>query len=472
MRLYGKLLLSMIAAGALALAALAFMMDWRLGQGFVDYINAADAERLPAIAAVLAEHYREHGGWHVLRRQPRVWRGLLMQAREREELQNDDTEVTRIAPPPRRRHAEPWTPLWARLSVFDAGRERLVGRYGYADSSRRSAIEVDGATVGWIGLHELSKVRSRVAEQFLADQRKGLLWASLAMLVILGLSAAVLARAWIRPIKRIGGVTRRLAGGDFEARAGPAGTDEIGELASDIDFLARSLAEADSARKRWMADSAHELRTPLAVLKGELEALLDGVRPLDRDAIASLHAEAEHLGALIEELRELALADAGALDYQMQTIDFAELLRDCLDTSSGRFGQHPLTIHADLPAHGAPVLGDVRRLRQLIENLFENSLRYTDPGGRLRIELRSGRDGVDLLLDDSAPGVAAELLPRLFEPFVRGDGARSRASGGTGLGLAICQRIVDAHGGTISAQASALGGLSVRVHLPAAGVRS
>lgn len=456
----------MTGAGALALIVLALALNWRLGQGFVDFINAVDAERLPSITAAMEEHYRQQGRWQSLREQPRRWRELLRRARELDDqVAEKDARDPPRASPYRHRRGEPWTPFWSRLNVYDAQRRRVIGRYDYAESGQHLPVVIDGTTVGWVGLREVSEVRSRVGESFLADQRQGLLLASLAMILILGVSAAILARAWTRPIERIGRVTRRLAGGDFAVRVGSASRDEIGELARDIDFLAHSLGEADAARKRWMADTAHELRTPLAILKGELEALQDGIRPLDRDAVASLHAEAEHLGALIEELRELALADVGALDYRMEALDFADLVRECLEGNAGRFQQHPLQVESHLPAAPVPVRGDHRRLRQLLENLLENSLRYTDPGGRLNVGLRPHSGRVVLTMDDSEPGVSADLLPNLFDPFVRADPARSR--GGSGLGLAICRRIVDAHDGTIEATASPMGGLRITVRLPA-----
>ena len=495
MKLYGKLLLSMIAAGAVALVALALTLDRRLGDGFVNYINAADAERLPAIAGALAEHHQAAGGWQDLAREPRRWREVLQRAREIDEQRPEAAlpparrpSGTRSPVTPRRtaaapaadaspgaangaaterpRRAEPWSPLWSRLSVFDADGRHVVGRNQWDEDTRQTPIERDGELVGWVTLREVGEVRSHVAEAFLADQRRGLVLASLLMIGVLGISAALLARAWTRPIHRIGGVARRLAGGDFASRVGPAGRDEIGQLARDIDFLAQSLEQADAARKRTMADTAHELRTPLAVLKGELEALLDGIRPLDKAAISSLHAEATHLGVLIDELRELAMADVGGLDYRMQPVDLAALLRDCIDGNAGRLRQRPLTVRLDVPERPLHVQGDPRRLRQLFENLIENSLRYTDAGGELRVEAVADRSHVHVRFDDSAPGVREDMLAMLFEPFVRADAARSRASGGSGLGLAICRRIVDAHGGTIDAQPSPLGGLRINVQLP------
>lgn len=472
MKLYGKLLISMAAAGALALVALAATLNWRLGQGFVDFINAADAERLPSIVQALEEHYGEHGDWDDLHDNGAMWRAVLIRARDIDEatgrIEDDEQHRERRSrrPPPRRPQSDPWSPLWPRLTVFDADKAKVVGRFEFDETARHQAVSVRGATVGWIGMHEVSRVNSRVAEAFLADQRQGLVWASLAMALIVIVSSAILARAWARPVQRIAGVTRQLAGGDFAARVGPAGRDEIGGLARDIDFLAHSLAEADAARKRWMADTAHELRTPLAVLKGELEALQDGIRPLDQQAVASLHAEAQHLGSLIEELRELALADVGALDYHMAPVDLSELARECLSANAGRFRQHPLTVETQLPEQPTIIQGDVRRLRQLLENLIENSLRYTDPDGRLMVALSATRDRVVLSVDDSEPGVEPAQLPTLFEPFTRADTARSRRNGGSGLGLAICKRIAEAHGGSLTALSSELGGLRIELSLP------
>lgn len=473
MKLYGKLLLSMIAAGAIALVALAVTMNWRIGQGFVDFVNDSDAERLPAVARSLSDHYAASGSWERLRGRARVWREILVRARDMDDdspvAANRQETVRMPAPAPMRHEGRPdrWTPLWARLSVYDSERRTIIGRHAFDDVGRIQPVVVSGQTVGWVGLRELGEVRSHIAESFLRGQRVGLIWASLAMLVILALSAALLARAWTRPIQRIAEVSRRMAGGDFAARVDTQRRDEIGHLARDIDFLAHSLEQADVSRKRWMADAAHELRTPLAVLKGELEAVQDGIRPLNAESLASLHAEATHLGELIDELRELAQVDIGALDYRMANVDLAATVRDCLEASGGRLAQAGLTVDFSAPSAPMTVHGDPRRLRQLVENLIGNTLRYTHRGGRLRIRLERERDHLRLRFDDSEPGVPDDLLPQIFDPFVRGGSARTRADGGSGLGLAICRRIVDAHGGRITAAHGELGGLEIDIHLPA-----
>lgn len=487
MSMYAKLALSMVAAGTLALLALALALDWRLGRGFVAYINDADAERLAPLALAAAEVWRQDGGWDALRTRPErvAWRALHARVRALE----DAAETGQVALPPapsrqprarRQRPAghgheggPPWTPLWTRVAIHEPDGTPVLGRHAFERTGRRLAIEVDGVQVGWVGLVELERASGRLGQAFLADQRRGLVVAALVLLAALALAAMALARAWAGPVRRIGAVARRLADGDLSARVGPAGGDEIGALARDVDLLGQSLAAADAARRRWMADAAHELRTPLSVLKGELEALLDGVRPLDQAAIASLHAEASHLGALINELRELALADLGALDYRMAEVRLEDLIGECLQANAGRLAQHGLAVDWLPPARPLRVHGDARRLRQLVENLLENSLRYTDPGGRIAVSLAPVPGGVHLDWQDSAPGVPEAMLGQLFEPFVRGDPARARdeAGGGrgSGLGLAIVRRIVQAHGGTITASASALGGLALRIDLPGGG---
>jgi two-component system sensor histidine kinase BaeS len=205
----------------------------------------------------------------------------------------------------------------------------------------------------------------------------------------------------------------------------------------------------------------------LAVLHAELEALRDGVRSLTPDAVRSLQAEVATLTALVNDLYDLALVDAGEATYQQEPVDLAELVHMALHAFAQRFAQRDITVDTK-GVSSAPVMvrGDSRRLTQLLNNLLENTHRYTDPGGRVEVALRGTTDGALLQIEDSAPGVPADLLPRLFERLFRVETSRNRASGGAGLGLSLCRSIVDAHHGEISASASALGGLKMQIRLP------
>jgi two-component system sensor histidine kinase BaeS len=227
------------------------------------------------------------------------------------------------------------------------------------------------------------------------------------------------------------------------------------------------LEKQESSRRNFMADVSHELRTPLAVLKGELEALQDGMRPLTPQTVQSLQAEVAILGKLVNDLHDLSLADVGGLAYRCGEMDLSKLAGDCLGAFRERFASRNLRVETQL-REGVKVHADADRLAQIVNNLLENTVRYTDEGGRIVISLRAESGKAVLDLQDSAPGVPEESLPRIFERLYRVESSRNRERGGSGLGLSICRCVVEAHGGTIVARASSLGGLWIEVRLPLA----
>ncbi len=246
----------------------------------------------------------------------------------------------------------------------------------------------------------------------------------------------------VAPYHRTGrGRARALASGHFETRLAARASDEIGALVDDFNVLARTLEDNESARRRWFADVSHELRTPLTIMRGELEAASDGIRPINAALVESLSQETARLAHLVDDLYQLARADIGALDYEFARASLGALLTESISHFAHRWQQAGLEydydIDADLCAHV-----DSRRILQLLENLFENSSRYTDAPGRIEITARRVNGEAELIIADSGPGVVADELPLLFEPLHRAERSRSRAHGGSGLGLAICKRIV------------------------------
>src|SRR5204863_9024403 len=198
------------------------------------------------------------------------------------------------------------------------------------------------------------------------------------------LLAFVLSRVFLLPLKPVTAATHRLAAGNYATRVEVRSADELGRLAEDFNRLAQALERNEALRRRFMADVSHELRTPLAVVSGELEALEDGVRPLTRESLASLRTEVSALGKLIDDLNQLALADSGALAYRKETVDVVPLLAQALASHRERFAERGLKV--ETAWHGAtPVFGDADRLRQMFRNLLENSARYTDRGGCVRV---------------------------------------------------------------------------------------
>jgi two-component system sensor histidine kinase BaeS len=356
--------------------------------------------------------------------------------------------------------------LWRRMFLLDAQREWVAGaRYGVRDATRLVAIEVDGATVGWVGFRTADPALAPEARRFLQYQGRALLLSLLIALVLASAVGYLLARSLSRPVARLRDTVQELTRGQFSARATFESQDEIGDLARHVNRLAETLERNETARRRWTADIAHELRTPLAVLQGELEAVRDGLRPINTATVDSLHEEVVHLTELVDDLQTLALADAGALNLRLQTVDLAGLARQVFDGFMERIAAAGLQSETSLPER-LDILADPQRLRQLLHNLLENACRYTESGGKLRLTLTAGKDSALMDIEDTAPGVEAAHREQLFDRFYRLEPSRGRARGGSGLGLAICRNIVAAHGGQITAGESKLGGLLIHVSLP------
>jgi two-component system, OmpR family, sensor histidine kinase BaeS len=277
--------------------------------------------------------------------------------------------------------------------------------------------------------------------------------------------AAGLAYWLSRRVRALVHLTNALIRGDYTVRLAPRGQDELAQLARDFNTLAATLAAAQEARRAWIADIAHELRTPLAVLRAEIESLQDGVRPLNQDNVASLAHETGRLTRLVDDLHTLSLSDRGALSYHRERVDVADAVRDAVAAQRLQTEERDLDVRLDLE-DDTLVFADETRLGQVFANLMQNSLRYTDAPGRVAIAVR--RDGDRVIVDwhDSKPGVAADELPHLTQRLYRVESSRSRAGGGSGLGLAIARAIVEGHGGTLSVAASPLGGLAVRLVFP------
>ena len=458
-----RLFAAVLGAAVVVAVAMGVGAHVNLNKDFLGYLNEQAVGRLELAVPSVQAGYRQQGSWDFLRERPDLWFRLLRPA-------PDGDRVPLLERPPASATPAELTGASRRFTLLDPERRRIVGFEDPAPDAIERAIVVDGLTVGWLVLTPFESVSYGAEKRFAdAQARTGWLVGGGAVLLA-GAIAFWASRRLLRPVRQVAEATHRLAAGDHAARVPerPA-DDEIGRLARDFNQLALTLQRNEAMRREFMADVSHELRTPLGVLHGELEALEDGLRPLGPAALRSLKAEVATLHKLVDDLYELSLADVGALSYRKAELD----LREIIDDTAGAFGERMrssgLALQLDLPSEPLPAFGDARRLRQLFANLFENSCRYTDAGGALRLEVR--RAGRQMLIDlhDSAPGVRADQLPRLFERFFRAEASRSRRSGGAGLGLSICQRIVEAHEGRIEARSSPLGGLWLRVELPAHG---
>ncbi len=464
MRIQHKLFLALLGTGMALIAAVMLLVQWSFTRGMIDYLNDRHRERGELVAELLADQYRRFNGWAPFALEPRLLTSVIIDALEERELPDTRRSKRRQydeSPPPPR-------PIVLRLQLLDAQRNPIAGRRPGPEQVLLP-IAVDGHTVGWLVVPQLREVQSGFEQKFLQQQRLKLLAIGGAAIAAAALIALILARHLVGPIRALNRGTHQLTQGNYAVdglQLPVARGDELGELARDFNELARTLAGNDNSRKRWLADISHELRTPLAILRGEIEAMLDGIRPIDRDNLQSVQQEVAHLARLVDDLHALTTADIGGLQYRKAECDVAELWREVCETHVQHFGAAQLALHWQIPEQELICYGDEARLRQLLDNLLDNSRKYTASGGLVQVTLRRDGDALQLSVEDSAPGVPAESLPKLFDHLYRVEDSRNRSTGGSGLGLAICQRIVAAHGGTIGAGASPLGGLRIDVQLP------
>ncbi|GGK85533.1 two-component sensor histidine kinase [Sphaerisporangium melleum] len=282
--------------------------------------------------------------------------------------------------------------------------------------------------------------------------------AALVLLITVTVTVLVGVRL-VRPLRALTGAARRMEEGDVTARVGVTGRDEIARLAAAFNAMSARRERLEELRTAMVGDVAHELRTPLSNIRGWLEASEDGIVDPDRELVASLLEEALLLQHVVDDLQDLALADAGELRLRTERIDLADLLEQVATVHRGRAEAAGVTLTTRVPGE-VWLTADPVRLRQAVGNLVSNAVRHTPPGGI--VALRAHADGPDVVIEvaDTGSGITPEDVPLVFERFWRADRSRSRRTGGSGLGLAIVRKLAEAHGGTVAA-ASVLGEGSV-----------
>jgi two-component system sensor histidine kinase BaeS len=358
-------------------------------------------------------------------------------------------------------------PFEFRVMLLDAKQKIVFGRAEALPKLNLLPIKFNETVVGYLGLMPGRAMNQANEVRFLEAQSEAFIWIALIMLGLSAGLALLLAYLLGKPLKRITNAAKALAIGRYDVRLSVESADELGQLSRDFNDMAAALQQSEQARQRWVADISHELRTPLAILRGELEALQDGVRPLVPAAIDSLFGEVMRLHRLTEDLYQLTLSDQGTLSYHKAHVNPVEILQEDFEALQPEFQRKHMQItFMDKLTGAVTIYADPDRLSQLFRNLLHNSANYTDAGGQLVIMCFRKADMLQLSFSDSAPGVPEHELPKVFDRFYRLESSRNRHLGGAGLGLAICNNIVNAHGGKISAQLSAMQGLTIFIELP------
>jgi signal transduction histidine kinase len=273
----------------------------------------------------------------------------------------------------------------------------------------------------------------------------GLFWALVLVVAIVG------AVRWVRrtagPIGEVMEAADRVAGGDYAVRVSERGPPDVRRLARRFNDMTERLQESEERRRRLLADVAHEVRTPLSVIRGDVEGMLDGVYPADAEHLGRLLDQSDVLARLLDDLRTPSTAQAGQLRLHPEPVDPAALVEGAVAAFAARAGSEGVELLTEVP-EGLPALEvDPVRIGEVLSNLLSNAVRHTPRGGRVSIAPSADREAVRFSVSDTGPGIAPEVLPHLFERFTR-----SADTGGSGLGLAIAKSLVEAHGGTIGAE--------------------
>jgi two-component system sensor histidine kinase BaeS len=499
-----KISISVLIVLVLSVSGMGWLTVRSLQSGFNAYLRETQEIELQKISRAMSVYYRDNGTFQSLQHNPGEVKRLIdralsrlptdglppdMPPPEREGFERERSNPDPRAdgrrerepprerprrPPPerlsgddaRQRPARDAFDIGPRISLVDAQGTSIFGPLRAHQASLKAEVEVEGKKVGMVLAPLPQFALEKVSSDFVRSQIRQII-----LIVSCFIGLAILVSIWlgrhlVKPIAGLRKLTQQIAGGQFQARAEVLNQDEIGGLAQHINSMAKSLEDNERKRKNIMADISHELRTPLTVMRAEVEAIIDGVRPLNLDALRSIEAEIHHLNKLVDDLHQLALADAGDLRFQFGRVDVAALLSQIGERFQARMQQAKLQLQVDVPDLPVMLHADAGRLTQIIENLLENSLRYTDPDGRVLIRLTRDAGLARISLEDSAPGLNDDQHQRMFERLYREDKARSRAKGGSGLGLSICRTLVQAHRGEIQTSASALGGVKITILFP------
>lgn len=346
--------------------------------------------------------------------------------------------------------------LSSRLSLYDADKNFIVGERSEQEISFQPII-VEGKVVGYLGLKSVLGEDDALSINFFSNQKRYLLLVYVLTILASLIAVLLIATYFRKPIQRLLNATRELTKGNYQHQVKINRNDELGDLSNEINQLAEILDQHERSRKQWVADTSHELKTPLAVLQAQIEAIQDGIRKATPEHLEAMMRQVMSLKKLTQDLADLAQADAQQLSCYFAATDPWEVVLQEVDNFRLKFEKANIDIRID--GEGTSLQLDRDRFKQVIVNLLGNSERYTEPGGVVHVHTVQDPQQWTLYIDDSPYGLSDEQLSQLGQRFYRADDSRTRSTGGTGLGLALSVKIVQALGGTLRFEHSPLGGL-------------
>ncbi len=452
-KLWLRLSISFLATALLVIGAVAWMVRASVESSFSQYVNVSNLARFGGdLVAALENHYMENEGW--------IGVEALLPSRGR-------GEGAASSSAPDARGAQVFIADVDGIVIATTQPDWLGLAADSIGPSRRVDLVVEGHVVGMLGEQTPGTVALNEAEsRFLQDTANGLLLTALfggmvSIIVGIGLSYSL-----TRPLQHLTDAIRRWQLHGLQEPITVGGTDEIRRLGAAFNDLVDRLASGEAQRQRMSADIAHELRTPVTITRGHLEAMMDGVYPMDGAHLAVAYDQVLHLARLVEDLRLLTMAEAGRLPINPATLDIESLIASAVERFAPLAQDRGLTLTTHLPKETPSVYADPHRLQQVFDNLLSNAWRHTPDAGRITITVSNQPDELSIAIyNDSTERLDDEQIAHLFDRFWRGDTARERDRGGSGLGLAISRELLRLQGGEITAKRES-GGLCFTFTLP------
>ena len=525
-KLWHKLVLTIVCITGIVLSLAIYLSNQSVQSGFLGYLNGVEERRSDSFSTILLSQYKTHQNWDFIRNNWVLWNLYFNQSKAinvseeakeapmpelydlgQKAIHDESERKGRPAPghlpppgfppppdkahfkdmgkPPPRFNENSNLPFADRpppdrippdrkgtfpppksMALLDANKEIIIGGQEATAEAVYKPLMLNNVLTGYLRFEPFNKISDELDQQFVQNQNQTFIIIAFWALGIVLIGAALFAAYLRSRINKIGDQAGLLTSGDYSQQSIDKSQDELGQLSKKLNILGETLQDNRSSRRRWISDISHELRTPVTVLKGEIEAIQDKVRELTPSSIDSLHQEVMRLSRLINDLNELSLSDQGALSYHKESLNIVELIEDVVSQHQHQFDDNKIEVIFNSSSDSISIEGDGQRLEQLFANLANNSQHYTSSPGRLEISIKKQSGKVIIEWADSEPGVSNEELDKLFERLYRVEESRNRNAGGSGLGLSIAQNIVLAHDGKMTANQSSLGGISFVIEFP------
>ncbi|MCA9980383.1 MAG: HAMP domain-containing protein [Anaerolineales bacterium] len=427
--LWFKLTVAFLAVSLTAVVVSALLINQLTANRFQAYLAQDEQAQLDEMAATLSAYYARTGSW---------------------------TGVDAVLGSLRPAGMGNGQGMGGRLVVLDAEGTAVagmgMGRRNQADLSEGTPVPlvVGGEQVGTLLVMGMMGMSGQ-AEQFLQEINQAM-WLTAVVAMLLPLVLGPLLARWLaRPIAEMNTAVQALAGGDTAVQVTTISRDELGQLAASFNQMSAALALNEQQRQQLLADTAHELRTPITVLQTHLEAMLDGVFDVSPENLAAVHEEVLLLGRLVNDLRTLSLAEAGQLPLTPTAVDLGQLVNQTVMAFQPLAELEGVLLEIEGGGEDTAVWADGGRIQQVLNNLLANALRHVPAGtGHIRVSLATEGAGVRVAVADNGPGLSPQMQAQVFDRFWKGDVSRQRVeNGGSGLGLTICRAIIELHHGRV-----------------------